>query len=144
MHVVLAGAAPVAAPLSGPVSMSLPFDVTSARTVRKALGSWLEHQGAGPYVVHDARLVATELVANAVRHASPLANGKLLVRWRLDEGRLLLTVCDGGSGTVPEVVIAAEEDQHGRGLAIVESLTSRWWVERRPWLRAVHAFVALV
>jgi anti-sigma regulatory factor (Ser/Thr protein kinase) len=143
MSVMPRSAEPVAAPLSGPVSLSLPFHVASARTVRTALGSWLEHQGAGPYVVQDARLVATELVANAVRHASPLANGKLLVRWRLDAGRLLITVCDGGSGTTPEVVIAAEEDQHGRGLAIVESLTLRWWVERRPWLRAVHAFVAL-
>ena len=135
--------APVAAPLQGPVSMSLPFSAESARAVRDALSAWLIHQGAGAEAIADARLVATELVSNALRHAAPLSNGTMLVRWQRRAGRLQLSVSDGGGTSVPIVLDAPEEADGGRGLAIVEALTARWWVERQPWLQAVHVDVAL-
>ncbi len=135
--------APVAAPLQGPVSMSLPFSAESAGTVRDALTSWLRHHGADAESLADARLVATELVSNALRHASPLSNGTMLVRWELRKGRLQLSVCDGGGTSTPVVLDPAADDTGGRGLAIVDALVSRWWVERQPWLSAVHVDVAL-
>ncbi len=135
--------APVAAPLQGPVSMSLPFSAESAGTVRDALTSWLRHHGADDDALADARLVATELVSNALRHASPLSNGTMLVRWELGKGRLQLSVSDGGGTSTPIVVDAGSDDVGGRGLAIVDALASRWWVERQPWLSAVHVDVTL-
>lgn len=135
--------APVAAPLQGPVSMSLPFSAESAGTVRDALTSWLRHHGADDDALADARLVATELVSNALRHASPLSNGTMLVRWGLRKGRLQLSVSDGGGTSTPVVMDAGSDDTGGRGLAIVDALASRWWVERQPWLSAVHVDVAL-
>ena len=95
------------APLQGPVSMSIPFAPESARHVRKALESWLDHRGSDPERVEEARLVATELVGNAVRHARPLSNGTVLVRWREEDSALALSVCDGGGPTEPEAVEAA-------------------------------------
>lgn len=131
------------APLQGPVSMCVPFSPESAGRVRAALGSWLDHRGSDPDVVDEARLVATELVGNAVRHARPLSNGSVLVRWQEEDSMLVLSVCDGGGPTKPEPVEAAPYDVRGRGLKIVDTLTSRWWVERNSRLHAVHVRLPL-
>ena len=133
----------MSAPLQGPVSMSIPFAPESASHVRKALESWLDHRGSNPERVEEARLVATELVGNAVRHAKPLSNGTVLVRWREEDSALALSVCDGGGPTEPEAVEAAPYDVHGRGLKIVDALTSQWWVERQSELHAVHVRLPL-
>jgi anti-sigma regulatory factor (Ser/Thr protein kinase) len=131
------------APLHGPVTMSLPFAPESAGRVRDALGHWLHSSGLAARTVEDARLVATELVGNAVRHARPLGNGTVLVRWHQDGAALELSVSDGGGTTVPERVEAAPTDVSGRGLAIVDALTSTWWVEHSSNVHAVHARVPL-
>jgi serine/threonine-protein kinase RsbW len=128
----------IATPLRGPVSMSLPFMPESAGQVRHALVSWLGHHGYDDGVVDDARLVATELVGNAITHACPLRNGTVLVRWRMDSGRLELSVADGGGASSPQVQRAGPDAIGGRGLAIVEALSSTWWVERNNYLHAVH------
>lgn len=133
----------LAAPLEGPVSMSIPFDPESAGRVREALESWLGHRGSDPKVVDDVRLVATELVGNAVRHASPLGNGTVLVRWDEQDSTLALSVCDGGGATEPQRVDASPYDTSGRGLAIVAALSSQWWVERTSQLHTVHVRLAL-
>lgn len=131
------------APLRGPVSMSMPFSAASAGRVREALESWLDYRGSAPQVVDDARLVATELVGNAVRHAAPLRNGTMLVRWQEDASALELSVCDGAGPTTPMPVEAAPYDVGGRGLAIVEALSSAWWVEQYRSVHTVHARIAL-
>jgi anti-sigma regulatory factor (Ser/Thr protein kinase) len=130
-------------PLHGPVSMSIPFAAESAGRVREALESWLAHRGSAPRVVEDARLVATELVGNAVRHASPLANGTVLVRWEEEDSTLVLSVLDGGGDTEPTRVEAAPYDVGGRGLRIVDSLSATWWVEHASHLCTVHVRMAL-
>ena len=90
------------APLQGPVTMNVPFAPESAARVRAALESWLEHRGSDAEIVDDVRLIATELVGNAVRHASPLNNGTVLVRWREEDATLVLSVADGGGPTRPQ------------------------------------------
>jgi serine/threonine-protein kinase RsbW len=131
------------APLHGPVSMSIPFSAESAGRVREALQVWLDHRGSAPRVVEDARLIATELVGNAVRHASPLGNGTVLVRWEQEGSALALSVCDGGGSTEPEQVEAAPYDVDGRGLKIVDALSSKWWVDHTSQLHTVHVRLAL-
>ncbi|WP_183407749.1 ATP-binding protein [Nocardioides marmoriginsengisoli] len=133
----------LAAPLQGPVSLSLPFSAESAGAVRRALVSWLAHQGSSPVTIHDARLVATELVANSIRHATPLRNQTLLVRWRREGDDLVLSVCDGGGSTEPRVVTADYDAERGRGLAIVEALSLRWWTERTRRIHVVHVLIPL-
>jgi serine/threonine-protein kinase RsbW len=133
----------LAAPLQGPVSLNLPFTSQSAGEVRRALVSWLRHHGSPESVIDDARLVATELVANAVRHADPLRNATMLVRWRQEGSELLLTVADGGGETVPALRLVSEESESGRGLAIVEALALRWRVERTNKVHAVHVHLPM-
>jgi len=128
----------ISAPLLGPVSMSIPFEPESAARVREALASWLDHRGSASDVVDDARLVATELVGNAVRHASPLGNGTVLVRWQEEGSVLAMSVCDGGGVNKPQRVDASPDALGGRGLSIVEALASRWWSERNTDVHTVH------
>jgi serine/threonine-protein kinase RsbW len=131
------------APLHGPVSMNMPFSPVSAARVREALATWLGQRGSAPEVVEDARLVATELVGNAVRHAAPLANGTVLVRWQEQDSALVLSVCDGGAPTRPGVREASPDDDGGRGLAIVGALSAEWWVEQRRQVQIVHVRLPL-
>ena len=133
----------LAAPLQGPVALNLPFDGQSAGAVRRTLTTWLEHQQASEVTVHDARLVATELVSNAVRHAEPLANDTMLVRWHREDDDLVLSVCDGGGSSDPVLVVANAEAERGRGLAIVDALSKRWWVQRSHGVHTVHVRLPL-
>jgi serine/threonine-protein kinase RsbW len=134
---------PLAAPLQGPVALNLPFSVQSAGAVRRALSSWLVLQTASDAVIHDARLVATELVSNAVRHAAPLSNGTMLVRWHREDDALVISVCDGGGSGDPVLVVADAEAEGGRGLAIVQALSLRWWVQRTHKVHTVHVRLPL-
>ena len=133
----------LAAPLQGPVALNLPFTGTSAGTARRALTSWLEHQQAAEMTINDARLVATELISNAIRHASPLANDTLLVRWHREDDDLVLSVCDGGGASDPVLVDADTEAERGRGLSIVDVLSKRWWVQRSHGVHTVHVRLPL-
>ncbi len=133
----------LAAPLQGPVSLSVPFSPASAGEARRALVSWLTYQEADDSVVEDARLIVTELVANAVRHAAPLNNGTILIRWRRDEDCLLLSVSDGGGAHDPALAAVGPESEHGRGLSIVDALSIRWWVERTRRVHVVHVYLPL-
>ena len=126
----------LAAPLQGPVSMNLPFAPTSAGEVRRALVSWMEHLGS-------PRLVVTELVANAIRHADPLSNDSVLVRWHQAGGELVLSVTDGGGGATPRKVDATPEAESGRGLAIVEALSLGWQIEHPHGLTLVSVRLPL-
>ncbi|HET9499459.1 MAG TPA: ATP-binding protein [Marmoricola sp.] len=124
----------------------LPFTAASAGEVRRTLCTWLVEQGCGPDVVEDARLVASELVGNAVRHADPVQPGqpgRLLVSWHTEDGGLVLSVSDGGSGTVPQQRPAPLDAVGGRGLTIVDALAKRWWVEPNGTRSTVHALLPL-
>jgi serine/threonine-protein kinase RsbW len=126
-----------------PVSMTIPFAAESARHVRQALASWLARRGSSPHVVEDARLVASELVGNTVRHASPLDDNTLTVHWQEEDSALVLSVCDGGGSSQARRVEATPHDVRGRGLAIVDALSATWWVERTHRRQVVHVRLPL-
>lgn len=102
----------------------------SAGRVRRKLVDELARRGFPDAVIQDAALLITELVANAVRYARPLPGGVLKVAWNLDGSRLLLRVTDGGGSDGPHRQEAGPRDTHGRGLAIVEAVATRWGTER--------------
>jgi serine/threonine-protein kinase RsbW len=123
--------------------LDLPFSAESARVARQHLLAWLEGH-ADEERRDDARLLVSELVGNAVRHARPLADGTMRVCWAAEDRALDIAVTDGGALTTPERVDAGVSDLSGRGLAIVESVASRWWVESTRSRTTVHAVLALV
>jgi len=93
--------------------------------LRAVLGAW----GTAQDVAETAELLLSELAANALK--APTA-GDPHVGFRVARGRgdgmLRLEVSDGGAG-VPAARAAGPEDEHGRGLFLVESLADRWGVE---------------
>lgn len=100
----------------------------SVRTVR----SVLRHDLAvlPEPVREDVALVATELLGNAMRHATSLNDGQLAVDWGVGETGVEIAVTDGGGPTEPVASEAAPTSTGGRGLSIVASLAAQWGVER--------------
>jgi serine/threonine-protein kinase RsbW len=132
-----------APPIAEPAGMTLPFAAESAHTARDGLASWMQDLQVGQENSDDARLVISELIGNAVRHARPLADGTVQVRWAADDRELAISVTDGGARTTPERIDAGVSDVSGRGLSIVEALASRWWVETTRSRTTVHALMTL-
>lgn len=79
-------------------------------------------------MVEDARLLTSELVANAVEHVA--GEGALEVRMEVSDERLRVEVYDGGTGFdwVPRRSDAGNE--RGWGLHFTDTVSSRWAVER--------------
>ena len=88
----------------------------------EALTRWSVSEDA----VHVARLLASELVTNAVLHTA----GDLEIRLRRDRGALRVSVCDE-SGERPVVKSVPDPDStSGRGLVLVDELSNRWGVDQ--------------
>lgn len=112
---------------------------------------WVEHTPAGAALArrsvltafgdaglagepaHDAALIASELVGNAVRHATPLRSGRLALRWTVEPDGYSISVTDGGRPSEPgsagiSARQAGSRDVGGRGLRIVAELADSWGV----------------
>jgi serine/threonine-protein kinase RsbW len=128
---------------TGRVTLRVPFAASSGAVARQRLRAWLVSSGFSTPVVDDARVIVSELVANSVRHASPLPDGDILVMWEVEHRGLVISVTDGGSSSRPRKVHAGSSALAGRGMAIVESLAVRWWAENSRSRSTVHAIMAL-
>lgn len=69
------------------------------------------------------KLVATELVTNAVRHSGSDA---VVVFVRVGHPSLLVKVCDKGPGVEANVREADLFDEGGRGLFLIEAVSHSW------------------
>ena len=79
--------------------------------------------GIGGAANQVVELLTGELVANAVVHGPP--DGAVTVRVRIDGPVVRVMVSDGGGG-VPVVGHPEPTAPSGRGLALVEALSSDW------------------
>ena len=113
-------------------SWHVPFTVASVTRMRGEVTKTLLGESVAPGTVDDARVVLTELMGNAVRHARAQSDGDLTVRLALDDESVRLCVVDGGSTTLPALVNPPELAPSGRGLTIVRTLTSDWGVREAP------------
>lgn len=129
--------------MEAPVSMRVSFAPTSVSEVRGRLAEWMAQAGARVEAVEDAKVVASELVGNAVRHAQPIAQDHILVEWRMEDRGVELAVSDGGSPTRPRRVHATATALSGRGMTIVDQLAVAWWADREPTQSTVHAVLSL-
>ena len=128
--------------LGAPMSLTLPFAPASVSVARRRLGHWLEGvDGCGTSSRDACALVVSELVGNAVRHGRPLRGGTVEVAWRQTDDGLEIAVTDGGSSGRPRKVDADLSALSGRGIAIVDALAGRWWVERGRGRTTVRALV---
>ncbi|MFB6904012.1 ATP-binding protein [Streptomyces bacillaris] len=105
--------------------------------VRDVLGVW--HLDC---LADRAVLIVTELVANASRHTT-CSEIRLTVA-RPDATRLRVGVVDREPARLPILSQAADDDESGRGLLLVDAVADRWGYElhgsgRRPWGKEVWA-----
>jgi anti-sigma regulatory factor (Ser/Thr protein kinase) len=98
--------------------LGLEAPAAARRVVRSVLASWGMHDERW---LHEATVVISELVANAVRHGG----GCLSLDLQAHDGDVTIGAADGSS-VVPRRRDA--DDDGGRGLAIVEALVTRWGV----------------
>jgi serine/threonine-protein kinase RsbW len=125
------------------VSIRVPSAASSVAVVRRDLRRWMRRRGAPAHRIDDARVVVSELVANSVRHARPMADGCILVAWSAHDADMVLSVTDGGAPTEPHRIDAPVSALSGRGMAIVDSLAVEWWLERAPARATVHTRLLL-
>lgn len=97
----------------------------AASEARQAIGTLSDRLGAT--VVDELKLLVTELITNACRHA--LTDERIALELGLDGGTVRVAVIDSGPGFEPHVTDRAAMDESGRGLFIVDALADRWGVE---------------
>jgi hypothetical protein len=84
-----------------------------------------------PWILQDARLLATELVTNSVRHGDLESGTTIVLRIDLTAKTLRLEVENAGTaGAVTSRSVGRREGDGGYGLELVELLTTRWGVSR--------------
>jgi len=106
----------------------LPFTASSVGVARRRLIAELISAGIFEGSARDAALVLSELISNALRHASPLPGAKVKVAWILRRDSVEVAVSDGGGRTVPELAQPTASSVGGRGLGIVARLSRHWGV----------------
>ncbi|MFF9785471.1 Histidine kinase-like ATPase domain-containing protein [Streptomyces sp. SceaMP-e96] len=119
----------------------LPSDQRSAAQARKALRPHLQVWHISGEPAYSAELLLSELVANAAQ-AQASAGPEVCVRFALSDGCLRLEVRDA-SDELPVMNEAKEDEECGRGLALVDALASGWGVDRDGTGKIVWAELAV-
>jgi len=122
-----------------PRTIRMPWTAQGAPQVRRALVEDLTALGVSGEVIDEAEIVVAELVSNSLRHARPLSDGCLRVRWKTKGGVVEVEVADGGGPSTPRPAPPALWSSSGRGLRIVRSLAHEWGVHEEKHGRTVWA-----
>ena len=109
-------------------ALLLPYTASSVGVARRRLIGDLTEAGVYEGTACDAGLVLSELISNALRHATPLPGRTVKVSWSLRQDSVEVAVSDGGGPTVPMVNKPSNWSLGGRGLGIVARLSLRWGV----------------
>jgi anti-sigma regulatory factor (Ser/Thr protein kinase) len=107
-----------------PRELVLPADATAPGRARLFLRAATQEWGIGDDLAQDAAMVITELVANAVDHARSESTLSVGVK----RGTLCVAVRDARRGRVPRPAPIDPTAPRGRGLQMVDALTSAWGV----------------
>jgi anti-sigma regulatory factor (Ser/Thr protein kinase) len=115
--------------VSTDLELELSSGVDAAAEARRALDEFdgeLSEQR-----MRDVRLLVSEVVTNAVRHAGLAHGDPILLLIAADDGVLRIEVHDRGAGFRPrlEEPEPDPEDGSGWGLFLVDELADRWGVE---------------
>lgn len=109
-------------------TLRVPADPSAVGRVRKEIVADLSDRDLPEELVGEAEIVASELLTNAVRHARPLSDGTIRVRWKIRGEVVEVEVTDGGGATVPRPAPRTVWLSSGRGLRIVRAMAHEWGV----------------
>ncbi|MFI0780915.1 putative ATP-grasp-modified RiPP [Streptomyces sp. NPDC021212] len=128
-------------------SQSLPCTDESVGIARLSVAATLRAWGLEA-LVDDARLIASELATNAIRHAArhapdpdpdPEQCGSFRLKVERPGDHLVRITTFDRSRAVPRIVQASDTAESGRGMAVVEALSCRWGITPKPWGKGVWA-----
>ncbi|MBY8883877.1 ATP-binding protein [Streptomyces sp. PTM05] len=122
----------VTSPRTSECEWRLPRTPRSAGRSRALLRARAHDWKLAEDAIETAVLLVSELVTNACTHARSSPGREIGVRCVLSGGRLRVEVSDAGDAW-PKRREAGDEDESGRGLALVEALADAWDVEPRPY-----------
>ncbi|WUI03027.1 ATP-binding protein [Spirillospora sp. NBC_00431] len=107
--------------------LTLPGVERSVRHARLFLRDTLvpDHVSPDGELLGDMALVVDEFAVNGIRHTASGRGGKIHIALWAGEGVLRAEVSDDGAGGA-RPVLRDDQDESGRGLHIVEALSSRW------------------
>jgi anti-sigma regulatory factor (Ser/Thr protein kinase) len=108
-----------------PWTYHLPSDLRSPGVARILVRDALA--GLPPETIAMAQVLVSELVTNAVLHADPPIHLDI----RLDSNRIRVDVHDG-SELHPQARSVAVDAMNGRGLPLVEALSTGWGWSAKP------------
>ena len=111
-------------PLSATLVVSA--EPAAARSARTAVRDLCSTAAAGEETVETAVLLVAELVSNAIEHGGGTAVLDAVV-----VDRLLRGAVEDDDPTIPTVHLGEVDDERGRGLLLVEQLSTRWGAAHR-------------
>ena len=118
------------------IAFTLPGTPYSVRMARFYVRAALGYHDLGHHVA-EVEMVTSELVSNAIAHASaPAINLALLL---LEDCGAVVVVVTDPSPDPPVKCAPSGDAEHGRGLHVVEALSAHWgWTPYEPG-KAVYA-----
>jgi serine/threonine-protein kinase RsbW len=119
--------APDNRPPLGPIEYRFPPVLPAIRLARHVLANWLEIQpGVDTDAIDDLLVVCSELCTNAINHATGAAH-TVALRAAVEGDAIVLEIEDDGAGfSWPNTGVIGDvldDQEHGRGLYIVEAIT---------------------
>ncbi|MHB8340597.1 MAG: ATP-binding protein [Mycobacteriales bacterium] len=103
--------------------VTLAASPSSAPAARRVVGETCAAWGLGIEDTDVVRLLATELVTNAIRHAG--SGGRVVLRMVRADRAVRVEVEDRHPGW-PHLAVPRPDDEGGRGLALVNALATTW------------------
>jgi anti-sigma regulatory factor (Ser/Thr protein kinase) len=113
--------------ITPPSELALPSDAKAPRLARSFVRKTMCHPHQAR-VGDDAQLLVSELVTNALRHGAP----PITVRLECEGGTALAVSVSDLSRSQPKPRDAADGDENGRGLALVDFISDRWGYHAHP------------
>jgi two-component sensor histidine kinase len=112
-----------------------PCEPESAEKARRLVAAALSLWGMSD-AVDVGVLIASELVSNAITHA-----GCRLFRIRVSrpESATVRILVSDTNRAEPAMYAASPDSESGRGLRLVDALSTQWGCEPKPWGKAVWA-----
>lgn len=107
--------------------IDLPRSLESAATARQAVGDLSDR--LPEEVLGDVRLLVSELVTNALRHAGLGDDDRIGLAVGVTDSEVRVEVTDHGRGFDPQAVPTDPEVAEGWGLYLVATLSDRWGAE---------------